>query len=193
MRFKHFSFSKRLIGVVFALLCGEPSAVLAQHVYSLENSLARAYLYIAANATWPPEIEKSDVFVFCTTRSHALYDVFTTLLPTRRVHDKPVELRLLKEADKDSQRQCHLMALPNDKPFNEKILENVETYPVLTIAHEVDITEIGGLVFLAHDDRLRPPRIDIDGLKRRSLRIAAPILKISLDNWGPKKEKRAPL
>lgn len=151
---------------------------------ALEHSLANAYLYLATRTTWPGKFQAQSTFVFCINREHSLFDLFSKILPTRKLHQLPIELRPFDEADSGLQRGCHLIALSDNERVNKLVIEHTRAQPVLTVSHEVDISSYGGLVYLAHRTKLEPPKIDFDSLRTSGLKIDAAILDLSRKRWA---------
>ena len=155
-----------------------------QEKEALQLSLAKAYLYIASYASWPKGALNNDSFVFCINRSHHLFDVLSKYLPGRKIQGLPIELRFFEESDATGQRACNIIALSDNEKGNKKIVTIVTGQPVLTMSDESDISSFGGLVYLAHDDKIMPPKINFDTLKASGLTIDANILAISARKWG---------
>lgn len=149
---------------------------------ALETSLASAYLYLANKTTWPAESLNSP-FVFCVNREHQLFEAFQKLLPTRKLFGFPIEQRFFEKRDNEVQRKCNLIALSKQDDSQHTIM-NVDGMPILTISHEIDISEINGLVYLAHDSKLQPPKINFRSLEKSGLRIDATVLDLSKRRWG---------
>ncbi len=149
---------------------------------ALESSLAKAYIYMASRTTWQ-ELSSSN-FVFCITRDHSLFEWFSKILPTIKLYDRPVELRQYDIEDIVGLRQCNLIALTNIEKNSRAVIAQIKGYPVLTISHEIDITQFGGLVYLVYDKKLEPPKIDFDTLGNSKLNIDAGILDLSRKRWG---------
>jgi hypothetical protein len=95
-----------------------------------------------------------------------------------------VAIRTIDPGDSSGQQSCDLIALSKDESLNRKIIEHVEGLSVLTISDEVDITSYGGLVFLSHDKKLEPPKIDFRTLAVSKLSIDAAVLTLSQRRWG---------
>lgn len=150
----------------------------------LQLSLVKAYLYIASRTTWPEGAIKNNSFVFCINRSHELFDTFSTFLPTKEIHQQKVQLQFYNEFDAGDQQKCNLIALSSNEKGNEAVAGNVRDLPILTIAHEVDITGVGGIVFLSHDKKLEPPKINFQTLQTSGLKIDSGVLDISQRRWG---------
>jgi len=150
----------------------------------LQVSLVKAYLYITSRTTWPEGAIEDDSFVFCINRNHELFETFSTFLPTKQIHKKKIELRFFNESSASDQLKCNLIALSKNEKGNKMVAANVKNSPILTIGHETDVTLSGGVVFLAHDKKLEPPKINFSVLKSSGLKIDSGILDISQRRWG---------
>lgn len=171
----------------FVLSCVGISTLYAQSGKKetpLQLSLVKAYLYIASRTTWPEGAIKNGSFVFCINRNHELFDTFSTFLPTKEIHKQRIQLQFFNEYDAADQQKCNLIALSANEKGNIAVVGNVKSLPILTIAHETDITEEGGIVFLSHDKKLEPPKINFETMQSSGLKIDSGVLDISLRRWG---------
>ncbi len=155
-----------------------------QEKEALQLSLAKAYLYIASYTIWPKKALNSEAFIFCINRNHHLFEVLSKYLPGRKIRELPIELRFFEESDAAGQRACNIIALSDNEKENKKIVANVAGQPVMTMSDEADISSFSGLVYLAHDNKIMPPKINFDTLKASGLTIDANILAISARKWG---------
>jgi hypothetical protein len=170
-----------LIALIFLFLC---DAVAAQNEGALQSSLAKAYLYILSYTRWlNSPADQSDI-VFCVNRGHNLFDLFSDLLPTKKIHGRKIVLRFFEADDVNSLAQCNVIALSKDDEANKTVIKNIQGKPILTMSDETDITRYGGIVFLAHDQKLQPPKIDIAVMRAAQLSIDASILDLSVRKWG---------
>ncbi|MFN8390855.1 MAG: YfiR family protein [Bdellovibrionota bacterium] len=151
---------------------------------ALELSLANAYLYLAARTTWPQAVSKENTFRFCVAPEHHLLEVFSKLLPQKKLHERSVTIKAIEAEDSVGQQSCDLIALSKDEALNRKVIQHVRGLAVLTISDEADITSYGGLVFLSHDKKLEPPKVDFSSLATSTLSIDAAVLTLSQRRWG---------
>lgn len=152
--------------------------------HALELSLANAYVYIASRTTWPSPPENSSSFFFCIEPSHHLFEIFSKLLPGKQLHGRTVEIRTFDPDDSRTQASCDVIALSSNDNANKLIVSHTNGKPILTISDEVDITRYDGLVFLSHDKRLEPPKINFGKLQTLTLKIDAAVLNLSEQRWG---------
>lgn len=172
--------------VLLLFLWTFPAIATGQNLASdgaLETSLASAYLYLANKTTWPVETAESVPFIFCVNREHQLFEAFQKLLPTRKLFGRAIEQRFFERLDADAQRRCNLIAISRQDDSKQTIA-NVDGLPILTISHEVDITEDSGLIYLAHDSKLQPPKINFKILEKSRLKIDSAVLDLSKRRWG---------
>lgn len=157
-------------------------------VSDLERSLANGYMYLASRSRWPTDSNKGDRFVFCISQNHSLFDIFSRTLPLRKVNGMAVDIRVLNSRKSSSSSECHMVVFSRSDSLTTEWFAEIANLPILTISHEVDLTESGAIVYLAHDDKLRPPRINYLGMKKSGVIIDATILDLARRRWGMKME-----
>ncbi|MCC6221345.1 MAG: YfiR family protein [Deltaproteobacteria bacterium] len=151
---------------------------------SLEQTLARAYLYIVFRTRWPVDsINARTGFNFCISQDHSLFQEFSEILPTRKLQDVRVNIITYKTIDELNENTCHLIALGKELEASKLIIDRVSSTSVLTISHEADITPHGGIIQLMFGEKLMPPKINIAAMRQSHLVIDANILAISMRAW----------
>jgi hypothetical protein len=174
--------SAPLVLTSFCLILLPAALALANPPAVLQDSLANAYIYIASRTTWNPERQSS--FRFCVNRNNDLFETFSAKLPQKKIGNRRIELSFYDEGDPGALRACDLIALGEGETFNRAVIEKVRGAPVLTISHQANITEYGGLVQIVFKDKLQPPRIGFSSLEASGLKIDASILNLSRGRWG---------
>lgn len=163
------STSKIVLGLV--ILFFKINTAHSQVKGDLEDFLIASHFYIISYTNWESELDNINV---CIDKSHNYHEKMFKLLYNKKTNGKELVLKELNENNFNS--SCSVIILGSDKEKNKSITRAVENLQILTISSEEDITKFGGDVFLVSG---KPPKININNLKNKSLRIDSNLLNIS--------------
>jgi hypothetical protein len=167
--FKKISISKIILGLV--ILFFKINTSYSQVKGDLEDFIVASHFYIISYTNWKSELDNINV---CIDKSHNYSKKMFILLHNKKTNGKELILKELNENNFNS--TCSVIILGADKEKNKLITNAVKSLPILTISNEDDITESRGDVFLVSG---KPPKINLNNLKNKSLRIDSNLLNIS--------------
>lgn len=133
------------------------TAGMAQGLEGSEYGIKAAYLYnFALFAEWPADPAMADAPVtICIAGKDPFGAAIAEEFKTRRVHDRAVEIRYIR--DQQDPRSCHVLFInePNSRRLQE-ILQKVKDAPVLTVGDSEKFIDSGGMIgFIIVDNHVQ--------------------------------------
>lgn len=134
------------------------SAGMAQDLEGSEYAIKAAYLYNFALFTEWPQTDAAtatDPMTICIAGKDPFGDAIAEEFKTRRVYDRPVQVRRISA--QVEARSCQVLFInePNERRLLD-ILRQVQGIPVLTVGEHKKFIDIGGMIgFIIVDDHVQ--------------------------------------
>ena len=168
---------------VLILLAGGPTpeALRAQVKSAGEYEVKAAFLYnFARYVEWPPERlpAPGEAFVVTVLGEDPFGDTLDAIVRDRTVHDRRLTVRRVARVEDvgDSQVLFISRSEAEDLP---RILQRLETAPILTVGETAQFAERGGMIRFRREGERIGFDINLASSERAGLRISSQLLKLA--------------
>jgi hypothetical protein len=163
------------------LLSASPKA-LSQNAEGAEYPVKLAFLFNFTHfVEWPPDSfrDPGAPLVICIVGRDPFSQNLEAELRTRKVGDRPVEVRTLIPNDK--LRVCHIVFVPvTEKNQSDRILRGLQGSRTLTVGETEGFAVLGGIINLTVEDNKVHFEINRLAADRAGLKISSRLLSIAI-------------
>jgi hypothetical protein len=146
-----------------------------------EYALKAAIIYkITKFIEWPEDspLSASPEFTIGIVGTDPFGEAIEKTIGNRPIHDKPVAIK--RFGPQDPIAPCHVLFIsPSEQPRLNKILEDCQGMPTLTIGEMPQFTQRGGILNLYKEDLRIRFEINLEAAEESGLEISVQILKLA--------------
>jgi len=148
-----------------------------------EEAVTVAFLYnFLKYAEWPEGAVTTGELTICVTDSTPLGQELDAIAG-RPAQNKSVRIKRIELSE--SPRECHLLFIPREeKPIRiREWLKKTENMPILVVGNISDFLDMGGMIVLTDDERLRFA-VNLAPVRRVGLKLSSKMLAVALEVRG---------
>ncbi len=172
--------------LIMACVLGTSSAINTPSHASMptasEQTLVAAFLYNFLKFTEWPEGTFTHEIVLCTSKGNAFEEL--DAISGRIAHNKSI--RIKRVSQNESFGDCQLLFLPREEG-PERIrqwLAYTENKPILIVSNISEFLDIGGMIALINDGKNLNFEVNLERVRRSSLKLSAQLLQIAREVRG---------